>query len=125
MSEMTRIQRQAGKIKENYPSGTRIHLDNMNDPFSPVPSGTRGTVDLVDDIGQIHMTWDNGRTLALVPSVDSFRKLTDKELLEEQMKEMKPALDDMMTSASARLKQQAKEEIQKLDKDISFADQER
>ena len=30
------------------------------------------------------MQWDNGRTLALVPGEDSFRKLTAKELAEEQ-----------------------------------------
>ncbi|MBQ8818932.1 MAG: DUF4314 domain-containing protein [Clostridia bacterium] len=69
--------------KEMYPKGTRIELNVMNDPFAPVPSGTRGTVDYVDDMGQIHMRWDNGRTLALVPGEDSFRKLTDEEIIDE------------------------------------------
>ena len=69
--------------KTMYPQGTRIELNFMNDPFHPVPSGTRGTVDHVDDMGQIHMRWDNGRTLALVPGEDSFRKLTDEEIIDE------------------------------------------
>ena len=30
------------------------------------------------------MKWDNGRTLPLNSDVDSFRKLTDEELAEEQ-----------------------------------------
>ena len=30
------------------------------------------------------MKWDNGRALAIVPGEDSFRKLTDEELAEEQ-----------------------------------------
>ena len=30
------------------------------------------------------MKWDNGRTLAIVPSEDSFRKLTEEEIAEEQ-----------------------------------------
>ena len=60
----------------------------MDDPYAPVPSGIRGTVVHVDDAGQIHMKWDNGRTLALVPGEDSFRKLTDEELAEEQNNEM-------------------------------------
>ena len=34
------------------------------------------------------MKWDNGRTLALVPGEDSFRKLTDEELAEEQNNEI-------------------------------------
>jgi hypothetical protein len=49
-----------------------------------VPPGTRGTVEYVDDAGQIQMKWDNGRTLAIVPQVDKFRKLTQQELLDEQ-----------------------------------------
>ena len=84
MNEWERMHRQAQRIKENYPPGTRVMLLSMEDPWSPVPSGTRGTVDVVDDIGQIHMKWDNGRTIALVPGEDSFRKLTDTELQEEQ-----------------------------------------
>ena len=84
MNDWERLRRQAQRYKESYPPGTRVMLLSMEDPWSPVPSGTRGTVDVVDDIGQIHMKWDNGRTLALVPGEDSFRKLTDAELLEEQ-----------------------------------------
>ena len=38
-------------IKKTYPPGTRIELLSMNDAFAPVPSGTRGTVSFVDDIG--------------------------------------------------------------------------
>ena len=58
-------------------------LIHMEDKWA-VPSGTRGTVDYVDDAGQIHMKWDNGRTLAIVPQVDKFRRLTQQELLDEQ-----------------------------------------
>ena len=84
MNEWERLRRQAQRYKENYPPGTRVMLLSMEDPWAPVPSGTRGTVEVVDDIGQIHMKWDNGRTLALVPGEDSFRKLTEAELREEQ-----------------------------------------
>lgn len=60
-------------IKEMYPKGTRIELVCMNDPYAPVPSGTKGTVEFVDDMGQIAMRWDNGRTLALIPEIDEFK----------------------------------------------------
>jgi hypothetical protein len=73
----------AERMQKLYPEGTRLVLNNMNDPYAPVSPGTRGTVDFVDDAGQIHMKWDNGRTLAIVPSEDDFRKLTDEELAEE------------------------------------------
>ena len=59
-------------INEKYPPGTRIRLIHMDDPFHPVPDGTLGTVRLIDGIGQLHMEWDNGRTLALNIEVDRF-----------------------------------------------------
>ena len=36
-------------IQEQYPPGTRIRLNSMNDPYSPVPAGMEGIVDVVDD----------------------------------------------------------------------------
>jgi hypothetical protein len=39
-------------IKERYPAGTRICLESMDDPYAPVPPGTEGAVDFVDDIGK-------------------------------------------------------------------------
>ena len=35
--------------------------------------GDRGTVDFVDDMGTIHVTWDNGSTLGMVPGEDQYR----------------------------------------------------
>jgi hypothetical protein len=66
-------------IKETYPQGTRIELINMDDPYAPVPAGTKGTVEYVDDMGQIGMKWDNGRTLALIPEVDEFEIIKEVE----------------------------------------------
>ena len=42
--------REAAEIRLNYPPGTRIELELMVDAYA-VPSGTRGTVDYVDDLG--------------------------------------------------------------------------
>lgn len=62
-------------IKRNYPEGTRIKLNSMLQ--EDMPSGLKGTVKYVDDIGQIHMKWDNGRTLALIHSEDDFEKISE------------------------------------------------
>lgn len=67
-----------------YPPGTRIMLNSMNDPYAPVPAGTRGTVQYVDDAAQVGVAWDNGRNLSLIPGVDNFRKLTQQEIAQEQ-----------------------------------------
>lgn len=53
MNEYEHLRRLAEINKKRYPAGTRILLNNMDDYLDPVPSGTRGTVDSVDDIGQI------------------------------------------------------------------------
>ena len=68
-------ERLAQVYKEMYPAGTRIELISMDDPFAPVEAGTQGTVVCVDDMGTIHMRWDNGRSLGLIPGEDSFKKI--------------------------------------------------
>ena len=75
--------REVADTKLQYLPGTRIKLEHMVDAYA-VPTGTRGIVDHVDDAGQIHMRWDNGRTLAVIPGIDNFRKLTPQEIQEEQ-----------------------------------------
>ena len=85
---MTLAERQrVASTKLNYPPGTRLELFEMGDDPRPVASGTRGTVKVVDDMGSIHMQWDNGRTLALIPGEDRFRKLTQAEIAQEQQLE--------------------------------------
>lgn len=83
MNEYERLRRLAERHKVTYPPGTRLMLLHMNDPYSPVESGTRGTVAFIDDMAQIHMKWDNGRSLPLNSDEDSFRTLTAEELAEE------------------------------------------
>lgn len=82
-NDFENLTREAGKIKAKYPEGTRIELEQMEDSQA-IESGTRGTVDFVDDIGQIFMKWDNGRRLALVPNEDKFRILTKEEIKQEE-----------------------------------------
>lgn len=84
MNQYEHWRRMVEKNKKLYPPGTRIELAHMEDPYSPVPDGMRGTVKFVDDSGQIHMNWDNGRTLPLNSDEDSFRTLTAEEVAAEQ-----------------------------------------
>ena len=64
-------------LRKKYPKGTRVELVSLEDPYSRMPEGTRGTVDAVDDIGTIHVRWDNGSGLGIVPGVDTVRKVTE------------------------------------------------
>ena len=78
---MNRIptQQQVERLRKNYPVGTRVVLHSMDDPYAPVPPGTKGTVTYVDDMGQIGVNWDNGSSLSLVPGEDSFSKASEPE----------------------------------------------
>lgn len=69
---------QVEQIKKRYPVGTRIQLDHMEGERD-MPDGLRGMVKMVDDQGQLHMRWENGRSLALVPNVDSFHVLPPEQ----------------------------------------------
>ncbi len=60
-------------LREKYPAGTKIILHRMNDPY-PVPPGTVGEVEYIDDGGNIHVAWSNGRTLSVIEGVDVFSK---------------------------------------------------
>lgn len=84
MNRFEAERRFAQRMKDSYPPGTRIILLQMGDDPRPIDDNTRGTVKAVDDIGTLHCDFDNGRSLGIVPSEDSFRKLTDEELAEEQ-----------------------------------------
>ena len=63
------------QIKQKFLTGTRIELIGLEDAYTKLKPGDTGTVDFVDDIGQIHIKWDTGSKLALIPGEDSFRIL--------------------------------------------------
>ena len=61
-------------LRRTYKPGDRIELIHMED-MRGVSPGTQGSVDYVDDAGNIHMLWDNGSTLSLIEEVDKFKRL--------------------------------------------------
>lgn len=59
------------RLRELYPPMLPVVLDAMNDSQAP-PSGTKGRVQGVDDVGSILVCWENGSRLSLLPNVDRF-----------------------------------------------------
>jgi hypothetical protein len=55
--------------------GKRVELISTSDPYTNLRKGDRGIIDFVDDMGTLHVTWDNGSTLGLVPGEDEFRMI--------------------------------------------------
>lgn len=65
------------QLKDYYTPGTRVVLIQMNDPYTNLQPGDKGTVTTVDDIGTIHVKWDRGGSLGVVFDEDFCRKIDD------------------------------------------------
>lgn len=66
-----------GKVEQyrkEYPVGCRVELISMDD-FQAPPIGTLGTVQGVDDAGNLLVRWDNGSGLNVVLGVDEVQKI--------------------------------------------------
>ena len=56
-------------IKEKYKKGSMVELVSMKDHQAP-KSGTKGKVIVVDDIGTVHVEWENGSVLGVIIGID-------------------------------------------------------
>ncbi len=62
------------ELRNEYPVGCRVKLISMDD-FQAPPIGTLGTVQGVDDAGNLLVRWDNGSGLNVVLGVDEVQKI--------------------------------------------------
>jgi hypothetical protein len=49
-----------------YKKGDRVRLVACSDPYTRLTPGIRGTVSLIDDMGTVHVKWDNGASLGMI-----------------------------------------------------------
>lgn len=61
------------QLRKQYPKGTKLQMITMRNEKYPILPGTIGEVTHIDDMGSIHMKWQSGSSLAIIPEVDSFR----------------------------------------------------
>lgn len=63
------------RVQNMYPAGTRVELIQMDDLYSHLKPGDKGTVRFVDDTATVFVDWDCGSGLGIVYGVDRMRKL--------------------------------------------------
>lgn len=63
------------QLREYYTPGTRVALVRMDDPYSKLCPGDKGTVSFIDDTGTVFVNWDCGSSLGAVYGVDEIRKI--------------------------------------------------
>lgn len=63
------------RVRKMYPSGCRVALISMNDPYTELSAGEHGSVELVDDTGTVFVAWDSGSHLGVVYGVDVIKRL--------------------------------------------------
>lgn len=70
-------------LEEMYPVGSRVQLEYMEpDPYSKLKPGDMGTVKMIDDAGGMHISWDNGSSLAMIYKVDRCKCLMKSEQMD-------------------------------------------
>lgn len=55
--------------------GQRVRLIYCSDPYTRLQPGEEGTVTRVDEVGTLHVRWDSGSALGLIPGEDSWDEI--------------------------------------------------
>ena len=59
--------------------GMRVRLIQMVDDPNPIDDKLEGTIDSIDDLGTLHVNWDDGRRLGIVPEIDKYELLPSSD----------------------------------------------
>jgi len=55
-------------------TGERVRLISTTDPYTDLKPGALGTVAFIDSMGTVHVNWDDGSNLGLIPGEDVWRR---------------------------------------------------
>jgi len=56
--------------------GDRVELVRVDDDVTSLKFGDQGVVRFIDSTGTVHIEWDNGSNLGLLPWVDEWKVVT-------------------------------------------------
>ena len=61
------------KIKKIYIPGQKLELINLYSSFNVLLPGTKGMIEFIDDLGNIHVIWEHKKNIQLVVGIDEFK----------------------------------------------------
>lgn len=61
------------KIKKIYIPGQKLELINLYSSFNVLIPGTKGMIEFIDDLGNIHVIWEHKKNIQLVVGIDEFK----------------------------------------------------
>lgn len=64
--------------------GDRIELVYTSDQFTNLQPGDQGTVTMIDAMDTVHVRWDSGSTLGMVPGEDNFKRIETKLVFDDE-----------------------------------------
>jgi hypothetical protein len=67
------------KRRDRPLQGRRVRPVRTTNEHTRLEPGAEGTVEMVDDAGTVHVRWDDGHSLRLVPGDDLFEFPTESE----------------------------------------------
>lgn len=114
-------------IDPNAKVGMRIRLTKDMDDQQPILKGQEGTINNIDDIGTLHVLWDDKRLLGVIPNVDSYELLppeseqvdfsvfesTEGKLTKNFTREAKKAFSSVKPNPGIKIESDSKENPKK------------
>jgi hypothetical protein len=98
-------------LRERYPAGTRVELVSMDDPYSTLNPGDRGSIDFFDDTGTAFVKWDNGSGIGLVYGADRFKSVDEEPRYENGPSESERNFDAWMAVTESSSRRWTEDEI--------------
>jgi len=77
--ENGRPKRRESIMFDNSEPGRRVRLVYTSDPYTSLKPGDEGTAEFRDSAGVLHIHWDTGNRLGLIPGIDRWEWLEEKE----------------------------------------------
>lgn len=75
-------------LRSQFPAGCRVVLDEMDDPYTKIPSGSQGECRGVDDAGNILVSWDCGSSLNVAYGADSCHRVASEAEAKETLEHL-------------------------------------